>query len=130
MGMDYPYLKVLATTNRGGVPWVAVCLQSVLALLLIFSTGVEAIMTRTTFLLEVVLLLTVWGVVHLRIREPGLTRPYRAWGYPYTTILFLVMVGFTLAFLLRERPDDTRWGLGVLITGAVFYLLVKPPKAV
>jgi APA family basic amino acid/polyamine antiporter len=128
MGIDYPFLGVLSRTNSGGVPWVAVLLQSTVAILLIFSFDVEAIMTRTTFLLEAVLLLTVWGVVHLRIREPNLPRPYRAWGYPYTTILFLIMIGFTLAFILRERPEDTRWGLGVLITGVAFYMVARTPK--
>jgi APA family basic amino acid/polyamine antiporter len=108
---------------------MAVIFQSVLALLLIFTADVERIVNRTEFLLQMVLLLTVWGVIHLRIRQPDLPRPCRAWGYPCTTILFLVMIAFTLSFLLRERPDATRWGLGILVTGIAFYLLARPGKS-
>jgi APA family basic amino acid/polyamine antiporter len=128
MGVDYPFLGILARTNRGGVPWVAVLLQSVIALVLVFSDDVGAIMRRTGFLLQAMLLLTVWGVIHLRVRQPLLARPYRAWGYPYTTILFLIMVGCTLAFILRENSHDTHWGMGILAVGVAFYLIARSPR--
>ncbi len=128
MGVDYPFLGILARTNRGGVPWVAVLLQSLIALVLVFSDDVGAIMRRTGFLLQAMLLLTVWGVIHLRVRQPHLPRPYRAWGYPYTTVLFLIMVGCTLAFILRENSRDTRWGMGILAVGVVFYLIARSPR--
>ena len=76
-------------------------------------------------MLQMVLLLTVWGVVHLRIRQPDLPRPCRAWGYPWTTILFLLMIGFTMATILKNSPDDTRWGMAILITGIAFYWFAR-----
>ena len=127
MGRDYPMLGMLARTDPHGIPWFAVLFQSGLALLLIFSQDVQSIITHTTFLLELMLLLTVWGVIHLRIRQKDLPRPYRAWGYPWTTLLFLIMVGFTLATLLRDR-ESTRWGLAILATGVLCYLFVRTPK--
>jgi len=129
MGADYPFLSFLARTNRGGVPVPAVLLQSLLALFMVFAFDVVAIMTRTMFLLEMVLLLTVWGVIHLRIQQPDLPRPYRAWGYPWTTVLFLVMTVFILAFILRTRPEDTRWGLGIVVVGTAFYFLFRKEKS-
>jgi APA family basic amino acid/polyamine antiporter len=128
MGVDYPFLGILARANKGGVPWVAVLLQSILALLLVFSSSVGEIMLRTGFLMQLILLLTVWGVVHLRIREPDLPRPFRAWAYPWTTGIFLVVIGFTLAVILHERPEDSRWGMAILVTGVVFYLIARTPK--
>ncbi len=128
MGRDYPLLGFLARTDARGVPWMAVLLQGALALLLIFTLDVAMIVTRTTFLLELVLLLTVWGVVHLRVRQPDLSRPCRAWGYPYTTILFLIMVAWTLSQILRTNPDDVRWSMAILLVGVVFYFLVRTPE--
>jgi APA family basic amino acid/polyamine antiporter len=125
MGRDYPTLGFLARTSSGGVPWMAVLLQGALALLLIFTADVRSIVNRTEFLLQMVLLLTVWGVIHLRVRQPDLPRPCRAWGYPWTTILFLIMITFTLAWLLRERHEATRWGMGIMITGLAFYFLLR-----
>lgn len=129
MGRDYPLLAVLARTTPAGVPWVAMLLQMCLVLFLIFTSNVREIMNRTIFLLEIILLLTVWGVVHLRIRQPDLPRPCRAWGYPWTTGIFLIMIAFTLANILLKRPEDTRWGVAILITGAGFYWLARPPQA-
>ncbi len=129
MGRDYPMLDFLARTDARGVPWVASLLQCALALLFaVFTPDVEKIVTRTTFLLELVLLLTVWGVVHLRVRQPDLPRPCRAWGYPYTTILFLVVVAFTLAIILKERPEDSRWGMIILLVGVVLFFFAKPQR--
>jgi APA family basic amino acid/polyamine antiporter len=128
MGNDYQMLRFLARTNASGVPWLSVLFQGILALMLIFTSDVDDIVNRTTFLLQIVLLLTVWGVVHLRIRQPDLLRPCRAWGYPWTTVIFLIMVAFTMASQLRTSPDDTKWGMAILIIGIAFYLAAKPPK--
>jgi basic amino acid/polyamine antiporter, APA family len=129
MGRDYPFIDVLARTDSNGVPWMAVSVQSAVVLLLIFASNVEDMVNCTAFLLQLVLLLTVWGVIHLRIFQPNLARPCRAWGYPWTTILFLVVIGFTLAQILSLWPGHTRWGMGILITGVAFYWLARPAKA-
>ena len=103
-------------------------LQSTLAIVLIFSMNMDTILRSITFLLELVLLLTVWGVVHLRKFQPDLPRPYRAWGYPWTTILFLIMVGLTLGNILAGSPQDTRLGLGILGMGVAVYFVARPGK--
>ena len=36
---------------------------------------------------------TVLGVIKLRITRPDLPRPYRAWGYPVTPVVFLLVTG-------------------------------------
>ncbi len=126
MGRDYPMLSFLARTNTSGVPWMAVLLQGTVALLLVFTSNVGEIITRTTLLLQLVLLLTVWGIIHLRIRQPDLPRPYRAWGYPYTTILFLAGTGLILSQVLAQSPDDTRVGMAILVMGVAVYFVVRP----
>jgi APA family basic amino acid/polyamine antiporter len=128
MGRDYPMVNFLGCTDRNGVPWVAALLQGIIVLALIFTSTVEGIVRCTTFLLQLVLLLTVWGVVHLRIFQPDIPRPCRAWGYPWTTGLFLVVSGVTLSEILKAHPDETRWGMIVVIIGAAFYWLARPPK--
>jgi APA family basic amino acid/polyamine antiporter len=67
--------------------------------LLIFSSTVEQLMIRTEFVLQVFLLLTVWGVVKLRRSDPMMERPYRAWGYPVTTVLFLAATGMIMGIM-------------------------------
>jgi len=134
MGQDHPLLAPLALTTRRGVPWVAVCLQSGVALVLLFAANVPQILSYTEFSLQLVLLLTVWGVFHLRWREPALPRPYRAWGYPWTTGLFLVAMTFVLAYLLQNKQRESIYGLAngfgaLLIYSAAATWQARRPRA-
>ncbi|MCA1556921.1 MAG: APC family permease, partial [Acidobacteria bacterium] len=54
----------------------------------------------------------------LRRREPELPRPYRAWGYPWTTMLALLG---SVAFLCGAAASDTRNSLYALILLAASY---------
>jgi APA family basic amino acid/polyamine antiporter len=65
------------------------------------------------------------SVFVLRRREPDLPRPYRLWGYPWTTII--VTVG-SIAFLAGAVAGDTKnslWALALLAISAPVYLVVK-----
>jgi len=65
----------------------------------------------------------VLGLFVLRFRQPGLPRPYRAWGYPITPLIFLGLSGWTLAFILRDKPMESIYGLATLAVGALVYFL-------
>ena len=56
----------------------------------------------------------------LRRREPNLERPFRAWGYPWTTII--VMIG-SVAFLVGAVMGDTMNALYALVLIAASYPL-------
>jgi APA family basic amino acid/polyamine antiporter len=66
---------------------------------------------------------TVLGVFVLRWRQPELPRPYRTFGFPLTPLLYLVLTGWTLAFVLINKPVEGLFGLGVIASGLVFYLV-------
>jgi APA family basic amino acid/polyamine antiporter len=67
--------------------------------------------------------LTVLGVMVLRQTQPNLPRPYRAWGYPVTPILFLLISGWMLAHILRSNPYESLGGLATLLLGLLVYFL-------
>ena len=59
------------------------------------------------------------ALVALRRREPGLARPFRAWGYPWTAGL---VVAGAVVFLAGVLHDDTPSALkasGLLAAGLV-----------
>lgn len=129
MGRDYPLLSPLAKTWRGGSPRVGILLQAGLALLLALAANVEQIVAGMELCLQLVLLLTVWGVLHLRLRKPDLPRPYRAWGYPWTTLLFCAAMAFVLAYILKERQRESIMGLSNLGTGLVLYFFAARSRS-
>ena len=61
------------------------------------------------------------AVIVLRIREPQMARPFRAWGYPVTTVL--VLTG-SLLFLVAAVHDDPRsavWAAALLAVAVPVY---------
>ena len=121
IGEDYPAFRWLERRNRAGIPAVAILTQAALSLLFIFSASFEAILVFSGFTLGLNSLLTVAGIFVLRAREPELERPYRAWGYPVTPVVYLVLTSWTLLYILLDRPTHGLIGLGLIAAGLVFY---------
>jgi APA family basic amino acid/polyamine antiporter len=73
------------------------------------------------FTLNLFTMLTVAGVIVLRIQQPDLPRPSRMWGYPYTAIVFLLIGLWLLVYGMIYRPVESLWGLATVLTGLVVY---------
>jgi APA family basic amino acid/polyamine antiporter len=121
MGEDLPALHGLAQVSKAGIPVRAMMFQTTLTLLFIFTATFKAVLLYAGFVLSLFTFLTVLGLFVLRWRHPDLARPYRAWGYPITPILFLGLSGWTLLFILRDNPTESLYGLATLLVGLIVY---------
>jgi APA family basic amino acid/polyamine antiporter len=121
MGEDLPGLALLAIKTRNGTPRVALALQALIATGLLLTGRFEDVMDYVQPALILFSALTVLGVIVLRIREPGLRRPYRTWGYPVTPVLFLLVSGFMIFYLVQTKPWQSLAGLGTVLAGLVIY---------
>jgi APA family basic amino acid/polyamine antiporter len=101
----------------GGAPRNAVVLQALLVAALLLTNSFERVAAYAGFTLILSSLLAVVGVVVLRRREPALPRPYRAWGYPVTPLVYAALSLWTLGFVLRERPAESLVGLATVLAG-------------
>lgn len=102
LARDGLFFRRAASVNRGGTPAVATIVTALVAMALAFSGTFERLFALTAFLMTSVDAVNTLNVLVLRRREPGLARPYRAWGAPATTIIALVaslalLVGFVAA---------------------------------
>ena len=125
MGEDLPALRGLARTSAAGIPVRATLLQTGLTLLFILTSTFDKVLVYAGFVLSLFTFLTVLGLFILRRRRPDLPRPYRAWGYPVTPLLFLLLSGWTLVFILRDKPTESLYGLATLVVGLGFYFLSR-----
>jgi APA family basic amino acid/polyamine antiporter len=66
-------------------------------------------------------LLAVVGVIVLRVREPKLPRPYRAFGYPVTPILFAIVALVCLVQTCLRHPAETADGALTVLIGLPIY---------
>lgn len=129
MGEDYPHgLGWLRRRTAAGIPAVAVLAQSLLTLGLILTSTFERVLVYTQFALLACSFLTVLGVIVLRIRQPGLARPFRTPLYPLTPVLFLAVSAFALAYTAAVRPAEAVFGALTLLAGLAVYALIARGK--
>lgn len=123
MGEDIPMLRFFAYRSQSGAPVVAILFQAVVATLMLLTQSFEAVLDFIQFSLLTCSFLTVLGVIKLRITRPDVPRPYRAWGYPATPLIFLSVTGFMMYYLVTQRPLQSFIGMLIMASGlAVYYL--------
>ncbi|WP_246659694.1 MULTISPECIES: APC family permease [Methylosinus] len=121
MGEDMPLLRVFAVRSADGAPRAAILLQLAVASLLLATQSFESALAFIQFSLTACSFLTVLGMVKLRFTNPETPRPYRAWGYPITPIIFLTATLYMMYFQLTTQPAQSLSGLLVMLCGLLFY---------
>ena len=125
MGEDIPALQVFARKSTQGAPAYAILFQLAVATLMLFTRSFEAVLDFIQFALLFCSFFTVLGVIKLRITRPDLPRPYRAWGYPVTPIIFLLVTLFMMYYLVVERPLQSFFGALIMISGLLIYVVFR-----
>jgi len=103
IGRDGLFSRRAAEVGAGGTPHVALLFTAVGTAIFIASGKFDAIVAVASILIAALYFVNYLALMVLRVREPNLPRPFRAWGYPATT--GLVLVG-SLLFLIAALHDD------------------------
>ncbi len=126
MSRDGLFTTKAATVNAGGTPSVSLWLSALVAVLfIVFGQTFGKVITIVAFFFVANYILSFISLFVLRRREPDTPRPYRAWGYPWTTGLALVG---SLLFLAGAVASDTRNSLYALLLLAVSYPVFRVIK--
>jgi APA family basic amino acid/polyamine antiporter len=129
LSRDGFFIRKAATINKGGTPAIALLLSSLLSLVLIIVGSFDMLFSLGAFITLVVLGLTYFSLIKLRIKEPQLLRPYRSWGYPWATyIMILITVGLFIGFGLADQKSLVFIVAFTLLSFPVFKLLTKLNK--
>ena len=97
-----------AMVSAGGTPLIALAATSVASLIVILTGTFEQIIALFSVLFLVYYVAAFLAVFVLRRTEPDLPRPYKAFGYPFSTAV--VLLG-ALALLIAAISEDPRSGL-------------------
>jgi APA family basic amino acid/polyamine antiporter len=97
-----------------------VFLGSVAALLALTGTF-EELYSLFVFAAWIFFALTAMALLRLRQVEPDLVRPYRAWGYPWTPLIFIAAAVALTVNLWMVRPVRSSLGLAVILSGIPFF---------
>jgi amino acid transporter len=103
---------------RLGTPANALILQGTIACVLVVALGsfVHAVL-YTAAVVYSFYLATSLALMVLRRREPGVERPFRVAGYPFTPMVFAAMCAFLIYSAITYKPWVALGSVGVLLLG-------------
>ena len=124
---DRLFARQAATVNKGGTPTVALLMSVTVAVLfIIFGETFEKVISALAFFFVANYTLSFISIFVLRRREPEKERPYRAWGYPWTTGVALIgSVLFLIGAIAEDIAGDTRYSIYALGLLAISYPLFR-----
>ena len=88
MSCDRLFFRQAARVNKGGTPVVALFLSTLVGITFILGSF-ERVIAMLSIFFVANYTLSYTSLFVLRKREPNMPRPYRAWGYPWTTAIAL-----------------------------------------
>ncbi len=124
MSCDELFTHRATKVNKGGTPTVTLLISTVVALLFIFRSF-EQVLAALAFFFVANYTMAYLSLIVLRVREPDLPRPYRAWGYPWITgIVLLGSIAFLGGAAISDRRDSL-FALLILAVSVPIYLVVR-----
>jgi len=107
MSCDELFHRHASRVNRGGTPTITLLISVLAAVLFIVSAKFTAILAALAFFFVANYSMAYISVFVLRRREPDLPRPYRVWGYPWTTLLVLLgSIAFLIGAIISDRKNS------------------------
>ena len=125
MSKDGLFFKKAGSLNKNSVPGVALWIQCIWASVLCLSGKYGDLLVYSTFASLLFYILTIGGLFILRRKEPDADRPYKAFGYPYIPILYILLTLAICVDLLIYDSINAGMGLLIVLLGIPIYYLTN-----
>jgi basic amino acid/polyamine antiporter, APA family len=105
MSCDGLFFRSFTRVNRGGTPTLSLLLSTIVGVLFVLGSF-EIVIAMLSFFFVANYTLSYASLFALRKKEPHMERPYRAWGYPWTTgIALFASALFLIASIIPDLKD-------------------------
>ncbi len=112
-------------------PAVAILVQALVAIgLILFLESFPKALDFTVFGILLATAADTLALFMLRRRQPDRLRPYRAFGHPWLSLVYLAVIAATAAAIVRASPRECAVAALLLALGLVFYWPVRAGKSV
>ncbi len=125
MAKDNLFFKGAGQLNSKGVPANGLIFQAIWASLLCLSGTYSELLDYVVIAILIFYVLTIIGIYVLRVKRPDAERPYKAFGYPVLPAIYILAALLLMYILLVYKPEHTRPGLYIILTGIPVYYLWK-----
>jgi len=128
MSVDGLFFKRASRVNKGGTPVLALLLSTMVGIVFVLGSF-ERVIAMLSFFFVANYTLSYYSLFILRKREPNMLRPYRAWGYPWTTAAALIASAIFLIGSIATDRDNAPLALGMLLASyPIFWIMKKVSK--
>lgn len=128
MAKDGLFFKRTGELNKNAVPEWAMWAQCIVACLLCLSGKYGDLLDMIAFVVVLFYALTIIGIFVLRKKQPGIERPYKAFGYPVLPIIYILLAITFCIFLIKMKPLYAGIGLGIVLIGIPLYYIAISGK--
>jgi APA family basic amino acid/polyamine antiporter len=130
MGRDGLLPHRMASVNSGGTPSVALLIGALAIIALVLTGSFETLIAISSFLVVSVYISGFAALFSLRAGQSQLTRPFKVWGYPWTTLgVLLASAGFLIASVISDIKHSLFTLALIVISYPVYLLAVKKRAA-
>ncbi len=129
MARDKMFFSPLGKVHpKFGTPHVSLVIQGIWSSVLVMTGSFDTITDYVIFAAWTFYMLGAFGVYILRKKMPGVNRPYKVWGYPYTPAIFVIFSFFFLLNSIIEDTSDAAMGTILILIGLPIYFYWKFKK--
>lgn len=125
MSRERLFFSGIGKLNSRNVPGNSLLWQGIWASVLVLSGNFDQLTDMLIFAVYIFYGAAALGVFILRRRMPDTYRPYKAWGYPVITALFILFCAGLFINTIITRPREALIGLSLIMAGIPVYFLFR-----
>ena len=130
LSRDGFFLQQGAVVNKGGTPYFSLLFCYVLTVVLILVSSFDQLFALGAFLMTIVTGFAFLSLIWLRKKEPELKRPFKAWGYPFSTYFaLLVTISLFVGFAISDKASLLIAGIVAVCSYPCYRLLVTKDRS-
>lgn len=129
MANDGLFFKKAGELNKFSVPQAALWIQCIVACIWSLSGKYGQLLDMISFVVVLFYILTIAGIFILRKKRPNAERPYKAFGYPFLPILYIILGLAFCILLIIYKPQFTWPGFIIVLIGVpIYYFAISGNK--
>ena len=128
MSRDGLFLRHASSVNERGTPTVALAMCTGVEIVLVLSGSFARLLAVTAFFFVMMYGSGFVALFRLRRSAPDLPRPFRAWGYPWTTAAALLLSILFLAGVIVGDPGSALAAVAAVAASYPVFILIRRVK--
>ena len=125
LGRDKLFTTKITSVSKSGTPRTALLLCTIFVIILIATGTFEILIAISAFFYVANYFAGFSALFILRKKEPQLPRPFKTWGYPWTTLIFLIGSFIFLIGDIIGDPLNALFALAYVILSIPAFIWIR-----